>query len=77
MFLLMYRCVVLCLLRVLTCFSPLLCQANGHLAVAKVLRGRLGFVQGQALRAQLVREKSGGGVSPAAAAADDSGAALR
>ena len=41
-------------------------QANGHLAVAKALRGRLSFVRGQALRARLAQDKDGA----AAAAAD-------
>lgn len=56
------RCCVARLTPLLVCRFALLCrQANGHIAVAKVLRGRLGFVQGQALRARLAREKSGGG----------------
>ena len=48
-------------------------QANGHIAVAKVLRGRLGFVQGQALRARLAREKSGGSVGAGSASSGGSG----
>lgn len=52
-------------------------QANGHLAVAKVLRSRLGFVRGQALKVRLAQEKSGGvgGDGSAAAAATATGAA--
>ncbi|CBN74844.1 conserved unknown protein [Ectocarpus siliculosus] len=36
-------------------------EANGHTAVAKVLRGRLGFLQGQAVRLRLARKEDSGG----------------
>ncbi|CAM9572506.1 unnamed protein product [Laminaria digitata] len=36
-------------------------EENGHVAAAKALRARLGFIQGQALRTQLSRDGSGGG----------------
>ncbi|CAN0163202.1 unnamed protein product [Scytosiphon promiscuus] len=35
-------------------------EASGHTAVAKVLQGRLRFVQGQALRARLLQGNDGG-----------------
>ncbi|CAM9128018.1 unnamed protein product, partial [Ectocarpus sp. 12 AP-2014] len=35
-------------------------EANGHTAVAKVLRGRLGFLQGQAVRLRLARKEDSG-----------------
>lgn len=59
----------------LSCLSFSCRQANGHITIAKVLRGRLGFVQGQALRARLAREKNGGGVSAGGGAGDAGGAA--